>query len=335
MTEPSVGFLRDLRERARARQRVLVFPEATEPRVHAALADALPNGLFRALLLGPPAEVRDGLAAAGVASDLLEIIDPDDPIHRQRCTQKLSEIRLSRGSSPDGVEELARDPLMQAALLVRLGEADGAIAGAVRTTAAVVRAALTGLGLAQGSDTLSSSFFMVFEPDHRAGPSVLTFTDPAVVPTPTAEQLAQIASAAAVAHATVVGEEPRVAFLSYSTKGSADGPSVTLARDALARFRDLMPDVPADGELQGDAALDPSVGDLKAPGSPVAGRANVLVFPDLAAANIAYKLVHHLGGARALGPVLQGLAKPFNDLSRGATPGDITAVACITSLMAD
>ena len=155
-----------------------------------------------------------------------------------------------------------------------------------------------------------------------------------MVPEPTAEQLAQIAVSAAAAHATVVGEQPRVAFLSYSTKGSAEGSSVTLARDATDLFHELMPDVPADGELQGDAALDPSVGDRKAHGSSVAGRANVLVFPDLASANIAYKLVHHLGGAHALGPILQGLAKPFNDLSRGATPGDITAVACITALMA-
>ncbi len=314
---------------------MLAFPEATEPRLHEALADALRAELFRAVLLGPPNEVRSCLERAGVDVGGVEIVDPDDPKHRDRCTARLSEILRERGGSLDGVETLARDRLIQAALLVHFGDVDGAVAGAAHTTADVVRAALTGVGLATGRQTLSSSFYMVFEQGHRIGPSVLTFTDAGVVPAPTPTQLAEIAASASVAHRKVVGEEPRVAFLSYSTKGSAEGASVTLARDALERFHELLPDVLADGELQGDAALVPSVGDRKAPGSTVAGRANVLVFPDLASANIAYKLVHHLGGAHALGPILQGLAKPFNDLSRGATPGDITAVACVTALMAD
>ena len=335
MRQPAPGFLHDLRDRAKARQRVLAFPEATEPRVHVALADAVEAELFRAVLLGPPDEVRAGLEGAGVDVGAVAIVDPDDPTNRERCKARLSEILRERGGSLDGLETLARDRLIQAALLVRYGDVDGAVAGAAHTTADVVRAALTGVGLAPGRHQLSSSFYMVFEEGHKVGPSVLTFTDAGVVPAPTAAQLAEIAASASAGHGKVVDEEPRVAFLSYSTKGSAEGASVTLARDAVDRFHELVPDVPTDGELQGDTALVPSVGTRKAPGSTVAGRANVLVFPDLASANIAYKLVQHFGGAQALGPILQGLAKPFNDLSRGATPGDITAVACITALMAE
>ncbi len=334
MADASPSFLGGLRERARARPAALAFPEGTEPRVHRAVAEALGEALFEPVLIGDPAEVRAGLALAGADPDRVRVVDPEDRRHRERCERALRDVRRASGASLEGVSELAADPLAQAAALVHDGAVDGAVAGSVRTTAEVVRAALTGVGLAEGRDTLSSAFFMVFEPGHRVGPSVLTFTDAGVVPHPTAEQLAEIAVCGAAAHAAVTGERPRVAFLSYSTKGSAGGEGVELVREALDRFRALQPDVPADGELQGDAALVPEVARSKAPGSSVAGRANVLVFPDLASANVAYKLVQHLGGAHALGPILQGLARPFNDLSRGASVSDIVAVACITALMA-
>jgi phosphate acetyltransferase len=331
----SGSFLEALRDRARAHPRRLAFPEGTEPRVQHALAQAIPTDLFQAVVLGPPATVRAGLERAGLEVDGVEIVDPDDPAHFERCVTRLEQILRARGASPDNAEDTARDPLVQAALLVELAEVAGAVAGSVYRTADVVRAALGTIGLAPRTRTLSSAFFMVFEPDHPIGPSVLTFTDAGVVPQPTAQQLAEIAADAAAGHSAVVGEEPRVAFLSYSTLGSAEGASVSLVREALARFRELEPGVLADGELQADAALVPAIGERKAPGSPVAGRANVLVFPDLAAANITYKLVQHLGRAHALGPILQGLAKPFNDLSRGATPEDIVAVSCISALMAE
>ena len=222
------------------------------------------------------------------------------------------------------------DGLANAAQRLAAGELDGVVAGAAHATADVIRAGLRVVGLADGVETVSAAFHMVFP---APGERVLTLTDAAVVPAPTPAQMAESASAACHAHRAVAGEEPVVAFLSYSTLGSAAGPAVEHVREALDIFRRLRPEVAADGELQADAALVPDVAALKAPGSPVAGRANLLVFPGLDAANIAYKLLERLAGARALGPILQGLRRPLNDLSRGASVSDIVDVACITALM--
>lgn len=217
--------------------------------------------------------------------------------------------------------------------MLKRGVVDGVVAGAVHTTAEVVRAGLRGLGLRTGVRTLSSSFFMEVKGFRGAGSEVLTFTDAGVVPAPGPRQLVSIASEAVRLRRLVVGDEPRVAFLSYSTLGSAGGRPVEQVREAVRRFREECPAAAADGELQADAALIPEVARVKAPDSPVAGNANVLVFPGLDAANIAYKLVHRLAGAVALGPVLQGLEKPLNDLSRGASTMDIVHMAAITALM--
>jgi phosphate acetyltransferase len=326
-----VSFLDDVRARAAAAPRRLVLPEGHDERTLEAAARLARDGLARPIVLGGD-EVREGLAAHGAAG--VEVMDPGHAPVRARLAEHLHARRRARGLTEEEALRLSGDPLLFGALLVAVGGADGSLAGAANTTGDVIRAALWAVGPAPGIRTVSSSFYMVLRPFRGDAPEVLTFADGAVVPDPDAEQLADIAVAAADARGRIVGDRPRVAFLSYSTAGSAGGPSVEKVREALRIFRRKAPHVAADGELQVDAALIASVGERKAPGSDVAGRANVLVFPDLDAGNIAYKLVQRLAGAEAVGPVVQGLARPCNDLSRGASVDDVVNVACITGLLA-
>lgn len=309
-----MSFVRELRERASASgPRRIGFPEADEERTAEAVARLAEEGLAEPVAVGS----RDRLAALAGRIPRVEVVDP-------RAAEGLQRAGPPAGGSP----------LRAAAALLAAGELDGVVAGARAPTADVVRAALDHVGLAPGVETLSSAFYVSGMARDPSGAGVLTFTDAGVVPEPTAGQLAEIAASAAEARREVVGDDPRVAFLSYSTLGSAEGDSVSRMREALELFRQRSPDVRADGELQADAALVPDVARRKAAGSEVAGRANVLVFPDLDAGNITYKLVERLAGAHALGPILQGLAYPLNDLSRGASVEDIVHVACITALAA-
>ncbi|HEU5051076.1 MAG TPA: phosphate acyltransferase [Gemmatimonadales bacterium] len=307
-----MSFRRSLLERARARRPRLVLAEGEDPRVQAAAERLRRERIAEPILIGPGG------------------IDPGRDPRLQRVADHL------RGRRPDRIHDgvhaldLAADPLHFGASLVAFGEAEGCIGGAVRTTAEVIRAALWALGTAPGVSILSSAFYMAL-PDGR----VFTFTDCAVVPEPTPPQLAEIALSAARDRSRLVGDTPRVAFLSYGTRGSAEGPRIDRVREAVERFRELAPGIVADGEIQVDAALVPEVSERKAPGSLLAGRANVLVFPDLDAGNIAYKLVQHLGGASAIGPILQGLPRPMSDLSRGATADDIVEVAAMVALQGE
>lgn len=327
------AFLESLTTRAKARRRRIVFAEGEDERTLEAVARITLADLLHPIVLGTPDRVRAAVHRLGGEADAVEVRTPATDPARETLAAGLAEARAHKGVTPDRAVLLLDDPLLFADMLVRTGEADGCVAGAVNTTADVLRAALWCVGTAPGIRTVSSSFYMVVPPFRGTqAPEVLTFTDAGVVPTPTVEQHGDIAAAAADARPKVVGDEPRVAFLSFSTRGSAEGPEVDRVRAGLARFRALRPAVPADGELQADAALVAAVARRKAPDSTIRGDANVLVFPDLDAGNIAYKLVQRLAHAAAIGPILQGLARPCNDLSRGASPEDIVNVACITAL---
>jgi phosphate acetyltransferase len=312
--ESAAAFMTGLIDRARKTKRKIVFPEGGDPRVIEAAGRLAKDGIVEPILIGPGH------------------VDPLRSDATRRYASIYYERRRAKGVTQIEAEERARRPLDFAALMVAAGDADGFVGGAANTTAETVRAALHAVGPAPGIKLVSSVFIMALASREYGHKGLMAFADCAVVIEPGPVELAEIAIATASSTRALIGCEPAVALLSFSTKGSGKHEQVEKVVEALRIVKARAPELEIDGELQADAAVSELVARSKAPGSPVAGRANTLIFPNLAAANIAYKLVERLGGAAAIGPFLQGLAKPANDLSRGCSAEDIFNVAVVTAL---
>ena len=327
-----MDLLQDIITRAKANKQRIVLPEGTEERTLRAADKLLADGVASIILIGNKTEISQLAASYGLKNiDLATIVDPLNHEKKEAYADLLFQLRQKKGMTPEKAAVLVENPLYLGCLMIKAGDADGEIAGAQNTTGDVLRPALQIVKTAPGISCVSGAFLMFLKDKSYGDNGLLVFADCAVMPNPTAAELAQIAVSTAQTTRDIVGADPKVAMLSFSTKGSASHEMVDKVVEATRLAKEMAPDLKIDGELQADAAIVDIVAAQKAPGSEIAGKANVLVFPTLEVGNIAYKLVQRLAGAQAVGPILQGIAAPVNDLSRGCSVDDIYKMVAIAA----
>lgn len=330
-----MNLLEQIREKAKANVKNIVLPEGTEERTIRAIPTLVGEKIANPILLGNPAEIKTLADGFGVDVSGAEIINPVEAPFYDDFVQEFYEMRKSKGMTPDKAKQQMADPLFFASMMVKNGKADGEVAGAENTTGNVLRPALQIIKTAPGISAVSGAFIMIVPNCEFGDNGIFVFADCAVTIDPTAEQLAEFAKASVATAVDLCGmKDPKIGMISFSTKGSASHELVDKVVRATEIAKERFPELKVDGEFQVDAAIVPKVGASKAPGSPVAGDCNILIFPDIQAGNSGYKLVQRLAKAEAIGPILQGIAKPVNDLSRGCSVEDIVNVVAMTSVRA-